>query len=121
MRRRRPFTALTALGTAAHHGFELRSGVGLVFEPFLGRRGAVATWAGVLPARALGAAFGGGRWLGNHAAASYGSGSAGGLVYFALWPWERGDGIPYLTEAAGQDCAVFVARPQREVHQAARK
>ena len=34
---RRPFTALTAVGTGAHHAFEMRSGVGLVFEPFLGR------------------------------------------------------------------------------------
>jgi hypothetical protein len=32
---RRPFTALTAIGTAAHHTFEVSAGVGLVFEPFL--------------------------------------------------------------------------------------
>jgi hypothetical protein len=41
----RPFSALTALATAGHHGFELHAGVGLVFEPFLGRRGALALLA----------------------------------------------------------------------------
>ena len=50
---RRPFTVMTALGTAAHHTFEVRAGVGLVFEPFIGRRSAVAMWAGALPAWAL--------------------------------------------------------------------
>ena len=50
---RRPFTVLGALGTAAHHTFEVRAGVGLVFEPFIGRRGAVAMWSGSLPAWAL--------------------------------------------------------------------
>ena len=37
---RRPWSVLAAAGTAAHHGFELRAGVGLVFEPWLRRRGA---------------------------------------------------------------------------------
>jgi hypothetical protein len=38
----RPFSAACAVATAGHHGFELDAGVGLVFEPFLGRRGALA-------------------------------------------------------------------------------
>ena len=50
---RRPFSVLTALGAATHHAFEVRAGVGLVFEPFIGRRAATAMWAGGLPAWAL--------------------------------------------------------------------
>jgi len=34
---RRPFAALSTLGLAAHNAFETRAGVGLVFEPELGR------------------------------------------------------------------------------------
>ena len=41
---RRPFTAVAVLATAAHHGFELWAGVGLVFQPFLTLPGAVALW-----------------------------------------------------------------------------
>ena len=44
MRFRRPFAAGSALGALAHHSFETRAGVGLVFEPELGRRGAIALW-----------------------------------------------------------------------------
>ena len=35
---RRPWTAMVALLTAAHHGFELTSGVGLVWQPEFGSR-----------------------------------------------------------------------------------
>jgi len=77
---RRPFTVLTALGTAAHHTFEVRAGVGLVFEPFIGRRGAVAMWSGSLPAWALAG------WVGEGE---------------RIEKWERRHGIPYLTEAEG--------------------
>ena len=49
LRPRRPFTVLNAFGTAAHHAFEVRAGVGLVFEPFIGRRAATVMWAGALP------------------------------------------------------------------------
>ncbi len=41
---RRPWTVLAAAGTAAHHGFELSQGVGLVLQPELGLRGAGALW-----------------------------------------------------------------------------
>jgi hypothetical protein len=98
---RRPFTALTALGTAAHHIFEVRAGVGLVFEPFLGRRGARAFWATVLPAWVAASAAGRGprveRWL----AMNNGMGLSGALVHFVEWPWEVRGGVPRLTEAEG--------------------
>jgi hypothetical protein len=97
---RRPFTALTAIGTAAHHGFELASGVGLVFEPFLGRRGAIALWATQLPAWLVQAWVGGERFD-RVLALSNGMGFAGALVHFAEWPWELRHGIPTLTEAEG--------------------
>jgi hypothetical protein len=84
---RRPFTVLTALGTAAHHAFEVRAGVGLVFEPFIGRRGAVAMWAGGLPAWALAGWVGEGEQLEKWIALNNAAGLAGG--------------IPYLTEAEG--------------------
>ncbi len=108
---RRPFTVLTALGTAAHHTFEVRAGVGLVFEPFIGRRGAVAMWAGGLPAWMLAGWIGVSKrgevkrgeskliekWLALNNAA----GLAGAIVHFVEWPWELRHGIPYLTEAEG--------------------
>ena len=36
---KRPFTALSALGAAAHHAYELGAGVGLVFQPQMGLPG----------------------------------------------------------------------------------
>ena len=98
---RRPFSVLTALGTAAHHAFEVRAGVGLVFEPFLGRRGALALWAGGLPAWALAASIGEGEPLEKWLALNNGAGLAGGLVHFVQWPWERRGAIPHLVEAEG--------------------
>ncbi len=98
---RRPFTALTAVGTGAHHGFEMRSGVGLVFEPFLGRGGARAFWAVQLPAWIVGAWAGRGAGVEKWLALNNGMGLAGGLVHFAEWPWETRAGVPYLTEAEG--------------------
>jgi hypothetical protein len=100
-RARRPFTFLTALGTAAHHTFEVRAGVGLVFEPFIGRRGAVALWATGLPAWALAAWLGEGEALEKWLALNNGAGLAGGLVHFVEWPCELRHGIPYLSEAEG--------------------
>jgi hypothetical protein len=99
-RRPRPFTALTAIGTMAHHAFELRSGVGLVFEPFLGRRAAVAFWATQLPGWLV-AALAGGRRFDRMLALSNGMGFSGALVHFAEWPWEVRRGVPTLTEAEG--------------------
>jgi hypothetical protein len=97
---RRPWSVLAAAGTAAHHGFELRAGVGLVFEPWLGRRGALAAWGVALPLWAVVAAAGGPRW--DRALALWnGSALAGGLVHYALWPWAVRRGVPTLTEAEG--------------------
>ena len=59
MRLRRPFAAGSVLGAIAHHGFETRAGVGLVFEPQLGRRGAYALWGTLFPLMLLSAARGG--------------------------------------------------------------
>ena len=98
---RRPFTVLTALGTAAHHGFEVRAGVGLGFEPFIGRRAAVAMWSGALPAWVLAGWICEGERIEKWIAINNGAGLAGGIVHFVAWPWERRHGIPYLTEAEG--------------------
>lgn len=81
MRRpRRPFTVLDALGTAAHHIFEVRAGVGLVFEPFIGRRAALALWGVGLPAWALAGWLGEGehieRWIALNNAAGLEGGSS---------------------------------------------
>jgi hypothetical protein len=100
-RPRRPFTLLTALGTAAHHAFEVRAGVGLVFEPFIGRRGAVAMWATGLPAWAAAAWLGEGEAIEKWIALNNGAGLAGGIVHFVEWPWELRGGIPFLVEAEG--------------------
>src|SRR5204862_2331428 len=59
---RRPFTAMTAIGTAAHHGFELNAGVGLVFQPYLGLGGSLAYWGTNLPFLFWAAARGGERF-----------------------------------------------------------
>jgi hypothetical protein len=101
MRVRRPFTALTALGTAAHHAFEVRAGVGLVFEPFMGRNGARAFWAVMLPAWIAAAWAGRGKRVEKWLALNDGMGLSGGLVHFIEWPWEARGGIPRLTEAEG--------------------
>jgi hypothetical protein len=100
--RRRPrlFTAMTAIGTMAHHAFEVRSGVGLVFEPFIGRRAAVAFWATQLPAWLV-AALAGGKRFDRLLALSNGMGFSGALVHFAEWPWELRRGVPTLVEAEG--------------------
>ncbi len=101
LRPRRPLTALTALGTAAHHAFEVRAGVGLVFEPFIGRRGAVALWSAGLPAWAAAAWLGRGEPIEKWLALNNGAGLAGGLVHFVEWPWELRGPIPQLVEAEG--------------------
>ena len=100
MGRVRPFGALTAVGTAAHHGFELQAGVGLVFEPFLGRRGALALWGVALPAWVAMALSGDERFDGP-LALNAGLGVAGGIVHFVEWPWELRGVMPTLTRAEG--------------------
>ena len=97
---RRPFTAVATAATAAHHGYELAAGVGLVFQPFLGLPGSLALWGATLPALGYGAARGGRRWepaLAN----AVGAGLAGAVVHFTIWPWRLRRGIPMLTDAEG--------------------
>jgi hypothetical protein len=100
MRIRRPFAAGSVLGAIAHHGFETRAGVGLVFEPQLGRRGAYALWGALFPLMLLSAAREGGA---NERLAAVGSGigAAGVAVHFAAWPWSLRRGLPLLDEAEG--------------------
>jgi hypothetical protein len=96
----RPFGALTAVATAGHHGFELQAGVGLVFEPFLGRRGALALWGVALPAW-LAMALAGDERYDRPLALNNALGLAGGIVHFVEWPWELRRGVPKLTAAEG--------------------
>jgi hypothetical protein len=96
----KPFTALTAVTTALHHGFEVNAGVGLVWEPFVGRRGALLLWGTGLPAWAAMALAGDERFDGP-LALNNGLALAGGIVHFVLWPWELRRGVPALTEAEG--------------------
>src|SRR5215203_3882829 len=100
MRFRRPFAAGSALGALAHHSFETRAGVGLVFEPELGRRGAIALWGALFPAMLLSAARPG-RLNERLSAVSAGIGAAGVAVHFAAWPWSLHKGMPMLDEAEG--------------------
>jgi len=100
MRLRRPFAAGSTLGLFAHNAFETRAGVGLVFEPELGRRGAYALWAGLIPLGLLAAARGG-RWAERLSAFNAGIGAAGVAVHFKAWPWSLHRGLPMLDEAEG--------------------
>jgi len=97
---RRPFTALTAVGTAAHHGFELNAGVGLVFQPYLGLAGSSAYWATSLPLLFWAAARGDVRFDKPLAFAS-GAALGGMSVHYTIWPWRLRAGLPWLTEAEG--------------------
>lgn len=98
---RRPFSVLSALGTAAHHTYELSSGVGLVLQPELGLAGSLGLWGVQLPVWTAGAAFGGRRWD-KPLALWAGAGLAGGLVHYVMWPWRRTRlGVPALTTAEG--------------------
>ncbi len=97
---RRVFAAGSALGLLAHNAFETRAGVGLVFEPFITRRGAYALWAAYFPTMLLAAAREGenARRL---SAFSAGIGVAGVAVHFKAWPWSLHNGLPMLDEAEG--------------------
>lgn len=97
---KRPLNALTSLGTAAHHVFELAAGVGLVWQPQLGLRGASGLWGAGLPAWFALAARGSDRW--NRLLAFLAGLSLGGVaIHYSLWPWELRRGVPTLTEAEG--------------------
>jgi len=98
---RRPWTAITALLTAAHHGFELSSGIGLVLQPELGLGVASALWGTQIPVWISLAARGEKR-SDRLLAAWSGAALAGAIVHFVIWPWRRNRlGIPVLTEAEG--------------------
>jgi len=100
MRPRRPFAALSTLGLFAHNAFETRAGVGLVFEPELGRRGAYALWAGLIPLGLIAAARES-SWAERLTAFNAGIGVAGVAVHFKAWPWSLHGGVPMLDEAEG--------------------
>lgn len=99
-RLRRSFAAGSTLGLLAHHAFETRAGVGLVFEPQLGRRGALALWGAYFPLMLWAAAGDSGarRCL---SAFNAGIGVAGVAVHFRAWPWSLHGGVPMLDEAEG--------------------
>jgi hypothetical protein len=97
---RRPLTRLAVLGTAAHHGFELNAGVGLVFQPWMGLAGSIAYWTAALPFLWWAAARGGDRFDKPLAFAN-GTALAGAAVHFTIWPWTVRRGVPVLTEAEG--------------------
>jgi hypothetical protein len=97
---RKLLAAGSTLGLLAHNAFETRAGVGLVFEPFLGRRGALALWGAYFPLM-LGAALGDGERARQLSAFGAGIGVAGVAVHFAAWPWSSHNGLPMLDEAEG--------------------
>jgi hypothetical protein len=97
---RKLLAAGSALGLLAHNAFETRAGVGLVFEPFLGRRGAIALWSAYFPLM-LGAALREGEAARRLSAFSAGIGVAGVAVHFVAWPWSLHRGLPMLDEAEG--------------------
>jgi hypothetical protein len=98
---RRPWTMVAATFTAAHHGFELSSGLGLVGQPELGLGGAGAVWAAQIPTWIALAARGDKRW--DKLLAVWSGAALGGVVvHFVIWPWRRSAlGLPVLTEAEG--------------------
>jgi hypothetical protein len=97
---RKLLAAGATLGLLAHHAFETRAGVGLVFEPQLGRRGAIAMWGVYFPLM-LGAAARNGEGARRLSAFNAGIGVAGVAVHFAAWPWSLHGGLPMLDEAEG--------------------
>ena len=100
-----PLSAATAGLTAAHHGFELTSGIGLVLQPELGLVGSSALWGFILPAWA-GLASARVPRRSTLLAVSSGTALAGALVHFILWPSRRGPlGLPVLVEAEGLPAA----------------
>jgi hypothetical protein len=100
MRLHRPFAAASALGLFAHNAFETSAGVGLVFEPQLGRRGATALWSALIPLGLLAAARGG-KWAERLSAFNAGIGVTGVAVHFKAWPWSLRRGLPMLDRAEG--------------------
>jgi hypothetical protein len=105
----RPWTALAAASTAAHHVFELSNGIGLVWQPELGLAGAGALWGTEIPIWIALAARGNER-CDKALAAGSGANIASVLVHFLLWPSRRNRvGLPMLTEAEGLDASLLPA------------
>jgi hypothetical protein len=100
-RPRRPFNALSALGAAAHNGFERWAGIGVFLEPWLGRRATNILWSTSLPLwfwRALA----GSRREEPLLAFNAGLAIAGAAVHYVEWPWSLRFGVlPWLREAEG--------------------
>lgn len=97
----RPFALGAALGTAAHHGFELASGLGLVWQPQIGLPGAATLWSVQILSWA-GLAARGSRRTDPVLAAFSGASLAGVAVHYLLWPSQPGQcGLPVLIEAEG--------------------
>ena len=104
-----PWSMATAALTAAHHGFELAGGFGLVLQPELGLAGSGAFWGAQLPVWAVASARGGGRWDRLLAMWS-GAALAGVADHFVMWPLRRTRlGLPVLAEAEGLDGAGLAA------------
>jgi len=97
---RKLLAAGSVLGLLAHNAYETRAGVGLVFEPFIGRRGALALWGAYFPTM-LGAALRDGERARQLSAFGAGIGVAGVAVHFKAWPWSLHGGLPMLDEAEG--------------------
>jgi hypothetical protein len=97
----KPLNALAAVGTAAHHAFERRAGVGVFLEPWLGRRNTNRFWSVVMPFwfyRALRSRKRDEKLLAFNAGVAI----AGAVVHFTEWPWSLRLGFfPWLDEAEG--------------------
>src|SRR5436305_1677387 len=106
MRIRRLLATGSALGLLAHNAFETRAGVGLVFEPFIGRRGAVAMWTAYFPLM-FAAAASDSENARRLSAFSAGIGVAGVAVHFKAWPWSLHGGLPMLDEAEGLNAEIY--------------
>ena len=101
LRGAKPLNALAALGTAAHHAFERRAGVGVFLEPWLGRRRTNFFWGVAIPVW-VATALGGRSRDEPLLAFNAGTAVAGAVVHFAGWPWSFRLGIfPWLDEAEG--------------------
>lgn len=97
----KPFSALATLGVSAHNGFERRAGVGIVGEPWIGRRTSNILWT-TLPSVLLAQAFGRKPRDEGPLAFAAGMAVAGSAVHFVEWPWRRRFGVlPWLTAAEG--------------------
>ncbi len=97
----KPLSLLALAGTAAHHGFERWAGVGLVLEPWLGRRRAEVFWSAIF-AWWLTEAVTGREGASGFRAWGAGMSVAGAVVHFADWPWSlRWGFLPWLDEAEG--------------------